>query len=145
MSHFSNVLIAALEHPDQDFREHLSNKIELWIRSKKPKHSKQSIEKAILECKGTLIEPFILRKKHFYISLILAMLAFTKQENQRVVRLMSEDTYGVYTGGCLLRMIFHSLIMRTFTKVKNQNTKKVIGIHAHGNTLLRKKIKLKLI
>ena len=103
MSHFSTVLIAALEHPDQSFREHLSNKIDHWIRSKKPKHSKQSIEKAILECKGTPIEPFILGKKHFYISLILAMLAFTKEENQRVVRLMSQDTYGVYTGGCLLK------------------------------------------
>ena len=55
MSHFSNVLIASLEHPDAAFREHLSNKIDLWIRSKKPKHSKKSIEKAILECKGTPI------------------------------------------------------------------------------------------
>ena len=103
MSHFLNVLIAALEHPDAAFREQLSNKIDLWISSKKPKHSRQSIEKAILECKGTPIEPFILRKKQFYISSILSMLAFTKEENQRVVRLMSEDTYGVNTGGCLLR------------------------------------------
>jgi hypothetical protein len=71
--------------------------------SKKPKHSKDSIKNAILECKGTPIEPFILRGKHFYISLILSMLAFTKEENQSVVRLMSEDTYGVDTGGCLLK------------------------------------------
>ena len=103
MSHFLNVLIATLEHPDPAFREHLSNKIDLWIMSKKPKHSKESIKKAILECKGTPIEPFILRKKQFYISSILSMLAFTKEENQRVVRLMSEDTYGVNTGGCLLK------------------------------------------
>ena len=103
MSHFLNVLIAVLEHPDAAFREHLSNKIDLWINSKKPKHSRQSIEKAILECKGTPIEPFILRKKQFYISSILSMLAFTKEENQKVVRLMSEDTYGVNTGGCLLK------------------------------------------
>ena len=68
MSHFLNVLIATLEHPDVAFREHLSNKIDLWIMSKKPKHSKESIKKAILECKGTPIEPFILRKKQFYIS-----------------------------------------------------------------------------
>ena len=103
MSHFLNVLIAALEHPDAAFREQLSNKIDLWISSKKPKHSRQSIEKAILECKGTPIEPFTLRKKQLYISSILSMLAFTKEENQRVVRLMSEDTYGVNTGGCLLK------------------------------------------
>ena len=103
MSHFLNVLIAALEHPDAAFREQLSNKIDLWISSKKPKHSRQSIEKAILECKGTPIEPFTLRKKQLYISSILSMLAFTKEENQRVVRLMSEDTYGSNTGGCLLK------------------------------------------
>ena len=103
MSHFLNVLIATLEHPDPAFREHLSNKIDLWISSKKPKHSKKSIEKAILECKGTPIEPFILRKKHLHVSLMLAMLAFTKEENQRVVRLISEDTYGLNTGGCLLK------------------------------------------
>ena len=103
MSHFLNVLIAAQEHPDTAFREHLSNKIDLWISSKEPKHSRESVEKAILGCKGTPIEPFILRKKHFYISSILSMLAFTKEENQKVVRLMSEDTYGVNTGGCLLK------------------------------------------
>jgi len=103
MSHFLNILIASLEHPDKTFREHLSNKIDLWISSKKPKHSKDSIEKAILECKGTPIEPFILRKKHLHVSLMLAMLAFTKEENQRVVRLVSEDTFGVNTGGCLLK------------------------------------------
>ena len=103
MSHFLNVLIAAQEHPDTAFREHLSNKIDLWISSKKPKHSRQSIVKAILGCKGTPIEPFILRKKQFYIASILSMLAFTKEENQKVVRLMSEDTYGVNKGGCLLK------------------------------------------
>ena len=48
MSHFLNVLIAAQEHPDTAFREHLSNKIDLWISSKEPKHSRESIEKAIV-------------------------------------------------------------------------------------------------
>ena len=124
MSHFLNVLIAALEHPDAAFREQLSNKIDLWIMSKKPKHSRQSIEKAILECKGTPIEPFILRKKQFYISSILSMLAFTKEENQRVVRLMSEDTYGVNTGGCLLKDDLSFSYHENFYKGKKPKYKK---------------------
>ena len=82
MSYFSTILIAALQHPDQSFREHLVKKIDLWINSKNLKHSKQSIENSINQCKGTLIEPFFLGRTHLYSSILLSMLAFTKEENQ---------------------------------------------------------------
>ena len=103
MSYFSTILIAALQHPDQSFREHLVKKIDSWINSKNLKHSKQSIEDSINQCKGTLIEPFFLGRTHLYSSILLSMLAFTKEENQSVVRLISQDSYGVDTGGCLLK------------------------------------------
>ena len=103
MSYFSTILIAALQHPDKSFREHLVKKIDSWINSKNLKHSKQSIENSINQCKGTLIEPFILGGKHLYSSILLSMLAFTKEENQKVVRLISQDAYGADSGGCLLK------------------------------------------
>ena len=103
MSYFSTILFAALQHPDQSFREHLVKKIDSWINSKNLKHSKQSIEDSINQCKGTLIEPFFLGRTHLYSSILLSMLAFTKEENQSVVRLISQDSYGVDTGGCLLK------------------------------------------
>ena len=103
MSYFSTILIAALQHPDKSFREHLVKKIDLWINSKNLKHDKQSIENSINQCKGTLIEPFILGGIHLYSSILLSMLAFTKEENQKVVRLISQDAYGADSGGCLLK------------------------------------------
>ena len=116
MSYFSTILIAALQHPDQSFREHLVKKIDLWINSKNLKHGKQSIENSINQCKGTLIEPFILGGIHLYSSILLSMLAFTKEENQKVVRLISQDAYGADSGGCLLKADLTSTFHENFYK-----------------------------
>ena len=94
-------LLAASDHPDAAFREHLKEQIEAWVSSLGPRHSVDETLALLESCRGTVLEPFTLDDTEASIAALLARIAFSREFDQSRLRVVSNQTLGS-RGGCVL-------------------------------------------
>jgi hypothetical protein len=88
------ILLAAKDHPDTKFRNHLWLILDKWLDAKSPPINSDVISKKLLEQSGTLLEPFRIDDDDKRISIFLTKLAFVKKSPASRFRIVSSDTMG---------------------------------------------------
>lgn len=118
---FPLLIFAAIQHPSADFRMELKNSIAKWIRSLKPKYEQSQICEALQGCKGTVLEPFMLKPEDQEITAMLVQAAFSEACNQTRFRIVSRETIGG-DGGCVLTNNLRHYYIERFALGKRRRT-----------------------
>lgn len=97
------ILLAANEHPDEQFRVHLWACLDAWLETNSSPLADDEIEAILLNQKGTFLEPFRLEGTPKRTAQFLARLAFTEAASATRFRIVSQDSIGNLGGVVITR------------------------------------------
>ncbi len=136
MSRFGESLpllfFAAVQHPDDDFRRELKKLLGDWVQTLGPLCTMQEVTKALQNCKGTLLEPFILEPEDMEIAGMLVRMAFSKAYEQTRFRIVSRETLGG-AGGCIMTSNLKHYYVERYALGKRRITPKKFWNFAPNN------------
>ena len=95
------LLFATADHPDRELRNDLRARLEGWLEGLRPRHSKEEVERKLMEFRGTPLEPFELKGSSLRTAVFLTRLAFTSEGGQSRIRINSSSK-PFPTGGLVL-------------------------------------------
>lgn len=88
------ILLAARDHPEASFRDHLWNELEDWLASKGQTLDEEKVENIFGSQKGTFLEPFRMMGEDRKIANFLVRLALSADIGISRFRVVSQDTIG---------------------------------------------------
>jgi hypothetical protein len=88
------ILLAANDHPEPDFREHLWSRLDDWLDLQEPMIDHRGMDSIVSHQTGTFLEPFRLAGDARRTALFLTRLALRQNSPASRFRLVSEDTIG---------------------------------------------------
>jgi len=128
------ILLAANDHPDEQFRLHLWTCLDAWLDTKSPAFSHDDLDAILSNQKGTFLEPFRLQGTAKRTALFLSRLALAEPSSSSRFRIVSEDSIG-NLGGLVITSNKNSFYSERYELGKNRLKKSDLRFFAPSMTM----------
>ena len=128
------ILLAANEHPDEQFRGHLWSCLDAWLEAQSPAINHDELDAILSHHKGTFLEPFRLEAGAKRTAIFLSRLALADASSASRFRVVSQDSIG-NSGGLVITSNKNAFYSERYELGKNRLKKSDLRFFAPSTTV----------